>query len=166
MTHRTAVIMALVVAATFWVLAFLDRQLFFVHAYESLIYLAIAALLLKFKDRWASMLGLLGPTAWLLLILLPAAWAAASFTVGTPFESVHGSLLTIGLQHPGFAAVVAEGITLVLSGLMVFFSQGRWKSQRLPRSEARKIFVTCLLAVAVYYGVLIFWLLGWRAPLA
>lgn len=162
MTHRTAVIMTLVVAATFWILAFLDPRLFFVHVYESLVYLAIAALLVKFKDRWASVLGFLGPTAWLLLILLPAAWTAASFNLGTPFTILQRPLLTMGLQRPSFAAIIAEGITLALSSLMVFFSLNRWKSQRMPRLQAHKIFVTCFVGVAVYYGVLILWLLRWQ----
>lgn len=162
MTRRAAVVMTLAVAVTFWILAFLDPQLFFVHVYESLLYLAIAVLLMKFKDRWASVLGFLGPAAWLVVILLPSAWTAASFNVGTAFAILQSPLLTMGLQRPSFAAIIAEGITLVLSSLMIVFSLNRWKSQRMPRLQAHKIFVTCLMAVAVYYGVLILWLLGWK----
>jgi hypothetical protein len=159
-THRALISVTLAVVACFWLLAFLDRQLFVVHFYESLIYLAISALLLRFNDRWACMLGMLAPAAWLTLILVPAAWTLLGVLVGSPPVFLGTASFLGRLQRPSSAAIVIEAATLILSASMLLLCLSAWKIR--PVARLRNTFLTCLITVAVYYGVLIIWLLKWN----
>ena len=159
-THRVLIGVTLAVVACFWLLAFLDRQLFVVHFYESLIYLAISALLLRFNDRWACMLGMLAPAAWLVLILVPAAWTLLGVLVGSPPVFLRTASLLGRLQRPSSAAIIVEAATLILSASMLLLCLSAWKMR--PAARLRNTFLTCVITVAVYYGVLIVWLLKWN----
>lgn len=162
MTHRVIVSMAAALAVCFWLLGYLDPQLFGVHLYESLIYVAIAALLIRFKDRWAYMLGMLGPAAWLVLILMPAVWTLVSFAVGSPTGILRTVLLIFWLRRPSVAATILEVATLVLSISLILVCLSRWRTNPAARLQIRSTFLVCLTVVAVYYGVLIVWLLRWK----
>jgi hypothetical protein len=166
MTHRVIVSLAAALAICFWVLGWLDRQLFAVHFYESLIYLAIVALLLLWKDRWAYMLGMLGPAAWSVLILIPAVGALVSFALGESPGILRTALLIFWLRQPSLAAGIVEVIALGLSISMIPVCLKRWTSIPTARLQVRSTFLVCLAAVAVYYGVLIIWLLRWQPAAA
>ncbi len=75
MPRRVIVSLTLAVMTCFLLLSYLDPRLLFVHLYESLIYLAILILLVRVDARWVYTLGMLAPACWLVLILIPTAWA-------------------------------------------------------------------------------------------
>ena len=80
--HRGIVTLALALVISFLLLAYFDSQLFFIHLYESLIYLAIVATLFALEERWTYMLGMLAPAVWLMLMLIPGACTVLFFAVG------------------------------------------------------------------------------------
>src|SRR5271156_1794861 len=72
--RRGIATLALAVMACFLLLSHFDPQFSPIHVYESLIYAAIAVMLLYFNDRWAYMLGILAPCAWMLLAVVTSAF--------------------------------------------------------------------------------------------
>ena len=69
MIHRGIATIALALGLCFLLLSHFDAQFFLIHFYESLIYLAIVLMLSYFEDRWAYMMGIVAPAAWLVLTL-------------------------------------------------------------------------------------------------
>src|SRR5215469_8360376 len=51
----------------FFLLSHLEPSFFLLHFYQTIIYLAVLVLLFYMEDRWAYMIGLLAPAAWLVL---------------------------------------------------------------------------------------------------
>lgn len=51
----------------FLLLSHLEPDFFLIHFYQTTIYLALLILLFYMEDRWAYMIGLLAPAAWLVM---------------------------------------------------------------------------------------------------
>jgi uncharacterized protein YjeT (DUF2065 family) len=165
MAHRGILSLALALMMCFLLLSHFDSQLFFVHFYESLIYLAIVVILFYFEARWAYMLGMLAPAAWLVLILTPAAWAVLFFTIGGIPGILRQVQPVFHLQRPNPPARILEAATLILSVLMIGFCANHWRRKFAARAMRSSTFLVCLGVVAIYYGVLVIWLMRW-APTA
>ena len=71
--------------------------------------------------------------------------------------------LVFRLQRPSTGAIILEIATLVLSAAMVLLCVSQWRSKPGARVRAQGMLVVCLISVAVYYGVLVVWLLRWNA---
>jgi len=70
MVHRGLATISGAMMFCFLMLAGVDTPFFFLHFYQSMIYLAILLMLFYLEDRWAYMLGMLAPVAWMILVLV------------------------------------------------------------------------------------------------
>jgi len=156
MVHRGVASIALALATCFLLLSHFDPQFFLVHFYESLIYLAIVLMLFYFEDRWAYMLGILAPAAWLVLFTL----------IGGMTGILHQVMLVLTFQRPDFAAHFLAAITLILAVLLMIFCAYRWRREFADAHKGWSTFLVCLGVVIVYYGAMVIWILKWPAAVA
>jgi len=156
MVHRGVASIALALATCFLLLSHFDPQFFLVHFYESLIYLAIVLMLFYFEDRWAYMLGILAPAAWLVLFTL----------IGGMTGILHQVMLVLTLQQPDFAAHFLAAITLILAVFLMIFCAYRWRREFADAHKGWSTFLVCLGVVIVYYGAMVIWILKWPAAVA
>jgi hypothetical protein len=129
MAHRVIVSVALAIMACFLLLSYFDPQLLLVHLYESPIYLAIFILFVRVDARWAYTPGMLAPACWLVLILIPTAWALFLSGPGGPPSLLREMPLMLRLQRPSAPTIVLEVITLILSVWMVLSCVSRWRRE-------------------------------------
>ena len=149
MIHRGIATLALTLMMCFLVLSHYDPQFFLLHFYESLIYLAIVVMLFYFEDRWAYMLGILAPAAWLLL----------TFISGGMPGIVRQAGLLLRLQRPDFAANVLGALAVALSVLMIIVCARRWRREFAGTGKGWSTFLPSLGVIVVYYGVLLVFIL-------
>ncbi len=151
MVHRGIASIAMALGICFLLLSHFDPQFFLVHFYESLVYLAIVLMLFYFEDRWAYMMGIVAPAAWLVLtvtwggVRAVAHEAAPAFHPDDPFFSV--GLLTV--------------LGLVLSLALIASCIVRWRREFTGLNKGWSTFLISLGIVAVYYAVLVLWILRW-----
>lgn len=150
MVHRGIATLSLSLVACFLLLSAFDPQFFLVHFYESLVYLAIVLMLFYLEDRWAYMMGVLAPAVWLLLVggigALPDMWRQVE--------------RLFALRPAGFIGILG-GITVVLSALMIVVCGLRWRREFAGLGDGWKTFLVSFVAVAIYYGFLVIWILRW-----
>jgi len=72
--RRGIAILALAETACFLLLSRIDFPFSRFHIYESLIYAVIAFMLFYSESQWAYMLGILAPSAWILLAVVTGAF--------------------------------------------------------------------------------------------
>jgi hypothetical protein len=151
MVHRGIASLALALALCFLFLARFDAQFFLVHFYESLIYLAIVLMLFYFEDRWAYMMGMVAPAAWL---GLTAVWGG-----------VRGvSLQILPAFHPDssfFPTGLLTTLVVVLSVALIVCCANRWRHEFTGLGKGRSTLLVSLAVVGVYYAVLVLWILRW-----
>jgi hypothetical protein len=166
--HRGIVTLALALVISFLLLAYFDSQLFFIHLYESLIYLAIVATLFALEERWTYMLGMLAPAVWLMLMLIPGACTVLFFAVGGIPEILRPVQLVFHLQRASFPASILGIIILILSMSMFIFCASRWRSEfvDLGRGRGWTTFLVCFGVVGIYYGAMVLWALQHLRPIA
>jgi uncharacterized membrane protein YidH (DUF202 family) len=152
MIHRRIATLALALMMCFLLLShYDDPQFFLFHFYESLIYLAIPVMLFYFEDRWAYMLGILAPVAWLVLL----------FAIGG-FSGMWRQLSLVSHFHrPDFAANLLGALAAVLSIVMVVMCANRWRREFSGLGKTASTFLISLAIVVAYYGVMVFWFLKW-----
>src|SRR5207249_805817 len=63
--YRDIATVAALQVVCFSVLAHFEPQFFLLHLYQTIIYVALLILLFYMEDRWAFMIGMLAPVAWL-----------------------------------------------------------------------------------------------------
>jgi hypothetical protein len=151
MVHRGIATLALALMACFLALSHFDQQFFFLHFYESLIYIAIVLMLFYFEDRWAYMLGMVAPAGWLILTFVTGGF-------GEFFRQTNEVVHSQALLYP---PALLGAITSVLSVAMIGFCAYRWKREFRGLGKGLSSFLVSFGIVAVYYGVLVFWF--WRA---
>lgn len=156
MFHRGIATLASALMVCFLLLSHFDSQFFLVHFYESLIYIAIVLMLFYFEDRWAYMLGILAPAAWLVLIA----------AIGALPDFLRQIWLVLRFARPDLPAHLLGGVTFVLALLMMAFCAYRWKREYAGMHKGWATFLPCLGIVAVYYAVLVFWILRWPSAVA
>ena len=156
MVNRGIATLAAALMLCFLLLSHFDAQFFLVHFYESLIYVAILLMLFYFEDRWAYMLGILAPASWLVLI--------------TAIGGLPGFLRQIGLlfhlERPDFAANFLGAVTFLLAVTMIVYCSAAWRRQFAGLGKGWKTFLPCLGVVAVYYAVMVLWILHWPRAVA
>jgi hypothetical protein len=147
MVHRGIATLAGGMVFCFMVLAQLDSQFFFLHFYESLMYLAIILMLFYFEDHWAYMLGMLTPAGWLILNL-------ANWQLVLAFRQ---TAQYFGGEAPLAGAGPVTLLTAFVSLLMMWFCWRRWKQEFSGLGKGAKTFWVSLVIVLAYYGILVFW---------
>lgn len=151
MVHRGIATLAIALTICFLLLTHFDQQFFFLHFYESLIYLAILLMLFYFEDRWAYMLGIVGPIGWLALVFIAGGTGDFLRQLG---HVLHG-------HAPEDAAPFIGGLISVLSIAMVCVCLYRWRREFTGLHKGLSTFAVTLIVTAAYYALLVFWF--WRA---
>jgi hypothetical protein len=147
MVHRGIATIAGGMVFCFMVLAQLDTQFFFLHFYESLMYLVIILMLFYFEDHWAYMLGMLTPAGWILLNLANWQLVLAFRQIPQYFRA------DVEPSGPGLVTV----LTAFVSVLMIVFCWRHWKREFSGLGKGAKTFWISLAIVVAYYGILLFW---------
>jgi hypothetical protein len=156
MIHRGIATLATALMLCFLLLSHFDSQFFLVHFYESLIYVAIVLMLFYFEDRWAYMLGILAPASWLVLIT----------SIGGLPSFLRQVALVVRLERPDFPAHLLGAVTFLLAIAMIIFSVREWRRQFAGSGKGWTTFLPCLGVVAVYYAVMVLWILRWPTTVA
>jgi hypothetical protein len=156
MIHRGIATLATALMLCFLLLSHFDAQFFLVHFYESLIYVAIVLMLFYFEDRWAYMLGILAPASWLVLIT----------SIGGLPSFLRQVALVVRLERPDFPAHLLGAVTFLLAIAMIIFSARQWRRQFAGTGKGWTTFLPCLGVVAVYYAVMVLWILSWPTTVA
>jgi hypothetical protein len=156
MVHRGVATLSLSLALCFLLLSHFDQQFFLVHFYESIVYLAIVLMLFYFEDRWAYMLGILAPAAWLVLFTM----------IGGMSDVLRQVALLVKMQRPDFAAHFLAGITILLALAMIGVCGYRWRHEFAGMNKGWSTFLVCLGVVVVYYGAMVIWIMKWPTAVA
>lgn len=131
----------------FLLLTHLEPDFFMLHLYQIIIYEAILLMLFYTEDRWAYMIGILAPAAWLVL-------AYESGLLGAALRQLFR--LTRAQAVTNQVSLVA-GIIALLSLLMIGFCAYRWKRHYSGLGKGLSTFLISLTIVVVYYGILVVW---------
>jgi hypothetical protein len=151
MVHRGIASLALALAICFLLLSHFEAQFFLFHFYESLIYLFIVLMLFYLEDRWAYMMGIVAPAAWLALMGI---WSG--------FEGLPRQVsLAADLHGPSFAIGLLTTFVLVFSIVLIVCCVNRWRREFTGLHKGWSTFLVSLGVVAVYYAVLVIWILRW-----
>lgn len=113
--------------------------------------MAILLMLFYMEDRWAYMIGMLAPVAWLIL-------AYASGLLGGALRQL--LRLADHKEWPGNQMSLLAAITALLAVLMIVFCGLRWKRSFHGVGKGLSTFLVSLGVVVVYYGILVIWF--WR----
>jgi hypothetical protein len=154
MVHRGIATLALALMLCFLLLSHFDPQFFFLHFYESLIYLAITLMLFYFEDRWAYMLGIVAPAGWLLL----------TFASGGFGEFARQAADLVRIKAPEYPAAFLGGVISILSVAMIVVCARRWKREFQGLGKGLSTFLVSTGIVVIYYGLLVLWF--WRSAAA
>lgn len=147
--YRDVAALAGVQIVFFLLLTHLEPNLFLIHFYEAIVYIAILVMLFYMEDRWAYMIGILASTAWLGLAYVSGILGGS---VRQLFEAGTAALST--------QLVALLALTTTLIAILMIASCGRhWMKEYSGLGKARKTFFVSLGFVAVYYGILgrFFW---------
>jgi hypothetical protein len=156
MVNRGIATLASALMLCFLLLSHFDSQFFLVHFYEALIYIAIVLMLFYFEDRWAYALGILAPAAWLILIT----------AIGALPDFLRQILLVLRFERPDFPAHLLGALTFIFALMMMVFCALRWKREFAGLHKGWRTFLPCLGIVAIYYAVLVLWILRWPGGVA
>jgi hypothetical protein len=146
MAHRRLATLAMAAIVCFFLLSQFDPQFFFLHIYESFIYMVLLFLLVHEEEEWAYVLGMAAPAAWVFLI------AASNF--GGIARQVSRVL---HFQRPDYAANLIGAVCMLISLVMFGACFYRWRKERWGFRHAWRTIGAIAAVVAVYYGVLVFW---------
>ena len=130
--------------ACFLLLTHLEPNLFSIHFYEAILYIAILVMLFYMEDRWAYMIGILASMVWLGLAYISGVFGGS---VRQLFETRSAAAST------QLVALVAW--TTALIAILMIASCGRhWMKEYSGLGKAWNTFFVSLGCVAVYYGIL------------
>jgi hypothetical protein len=131
----------------FFLLSHLEPDFFLLHFYQTIVYLALLILLFYMEDRWAYMIGIIAPAAWLLMTFSSGLLGGAArqiFRLGTGHSFNNGvSLLA--------------AFTALLSLLMIAACARRWIKEYAGLGKSLNTFAISFGIVVVYYGILVAW---------
>jgi hypothetical protein len=145
--YRDIATIAALQVVCFSVLSRFEPQFFLLHLYQTIIYMAILILLFYMEDRWAYMIGMLAPVAWLGMVFATGLLGGAARQV---LRIVRGEGLT---NDVSFIAAISA----VLSILMIIFCARHWKREYSGLGKTASTFAVSVGVVAVYYGILAIW---------
>jgi hypothetical protein len=131
----------------FLLLSHLEQQFFLLHFYQTIIYLAILVMLFYMEDRWAYMIGMLAPAAWLVMVFSTGLLGGAARQLVRLFRG------------DGFNNAVSfvAAISTLLALLMIIFCARHWKKEYAGLGKALSTFAVSASVVAVYYAILAVW---------
>jgi len=140
----------------FLLLSHLEPEFFMLHFYQTIVYLALLILFFYMEDRWAYMIGMLAPAAWLMI----------AFATGL-LEAAGRQLLRLG-QGQGFSDGVSflAAVTTLLSVLMIGVCARRWWKEYAGLGKSLSTFAVSLGIVVVYYVILVAWFWHLIPPVA
>jgi hypothetical protein len=148
--HRGIATLAGAQVLCFVVLSNLEPDFFLLHLYQSIIYIALLLLLFYSEERWAYMIG----------ILTPAAWLVMAYATGMLTGAARQVLRVLTLQWPTNAVSLLAAATALLAVLMIVFCGYRWKREYAGLGKWRRTFLVSLGIVTAYYATLVIWF--WR----
>ncbi len=148
--HRGIATLAGAQVLCFVLLSNLEPDFFLLHLYQSIIYIALLLLLFYSEERWAYMVGMLTPAAWLVLAYATGMLAGAGRQV----------LQLLGLHWPTNAVSLLAAVTGLLAVLMIAFCAYRWRREYAGLGKWRSTFLVSLGVVSAYYATLVIWF--WR----
>jgi hypothetical protein len=128
-------------------LSHLEPQFFMLHFYQTIIYVAIMIMLFYMEDRWAYMIGMLAPAAWLVMVFSTGLLGGAARQVIRLFSGD-------GLNN---SVSFVAAISTVLALLMIGFCAKHWKREYAGLGKAMSTFAVGAGVVAVYYAILAVW---------
>jgi hypothetical protein len=146
MRRDIATIAALQVVC-FSVLTHYEPQFFLLHLYQTIIYVAILILFFYMEDRWAYMIGMLAPVAWLGMVFATGLLGGATRQV---------LRLTRGEGVSNEISFIAA-VSAVLSILMIVSCARHWKREYAGLGKTASTFAVSVGLVALYYGILAIW---------
>ena len=152
--RRGIAILALAETACFLLLSRIDFPFSLFHIYESLIYAVIAFMLFYSESQWAYMLGILAPSAWMLLAVVTGAF-------GEPMREI---TRLVHAEPPNYTVQALGGIVSVISLAMIALCAYRWEYLFAKAGSTLKTFAISLGIVTIYYGTLALWF--WRSAVA
>jgi hypothetical protein len=147
MIHRGIATLAMALLVCFLMLSYFDPGFFFLHFYESLIYIVIVLMLFYLEDRWAYMLGILAPAGWLVLTLVTGGFGEFFRQLGDVLRG----------QEPNYGAAVLAGLASILSVVMLVCCAYRWKREFAGQGKTWSTLIVGLVIVVAYYAVLVAW---------
>jgi hypothetical protein len=145
--YRDVATLAGLQVVCFLLLSHLEPDFFLLHFYQTIIYMAVLILLFYMEDRWAYMIGMLAPAAWLLMAFASGMLEAA----GRQFLQV-GQGMTLSNR-----VSLLAGVTAILSIFMIVASGRHWKREYAGLGKFLSTFAVSFGVVAVYYGILVAW---------
>jgi len=145
--YRDIATLAGVQVFCFLLLSHLEPDFFLIHFYQTTIYLALLILLFYMEDRWAYMIGMLAPAAWLVMAFATGMLGAA---VRQIFRVGEGAGMT------NLISLIA-GVTAILSLIMIAAFARHWSREYAGLGKSLSTFAVSLGVVAVYYGILVTW---------
>jgi len=104
-------------------------------------------MLFYLEDRWAYMLGMMAPVAWITLMLLNGQLLGA---LRQPID-----YFGQGLTPTGVGMVTL--LTAVVGVLMFAGCLRHWRREFAGLGKGWSTFLASLVVVVVYYGILVFW---------
>lgn len=145
--YRDIATLAGVQVVCFLLLSHLEPDFFLLHFYQTIIYIAVLILLFYMENRWAYMIGMLAPAAWL-------AMAFATGMLGAAVRQV----LQVG-QGAALSNLISllAGLTALLSILMVGASVRHWMKEYAGLGKSLSTFAVSFGIVAIYYAILVVW---------
>ncbi|HXH66208.1 MAG TPA: hypothetical protein VNI81_03350 [Candidatus Limnocylindrales bacterium] len=148
--YRDIATLAGVQVLCFLLLSHLEPDFFLIHFYQTTIYLALLILLFYMEDRWAYMIGMLAPAAWLVM-------AFATGLLGGAIRQMFR--VSEGAGMANLISLVA-GVTAILSLLMIGACGRHWFREYAGLGKSLSTFAVSFGIVAVYYAILVVWF--WR----
>jgi hypothetical protein len=135
----------------FLLLSRLEPQFFLLHFYQTIIYIALLVMLFYMEDRWAYMIGMLAPVAWLAMVF------ATGLLGGALRQLPRQVVLLFSGQGLSNGVSFLATISALLSVLMIFFCARHWKKEYSGLGKTISTFAVGVGVVAVYYGILAIW---------
>jgi hypothetical protein len=151
MVHRGIATIALALGVCFLLLSHFDPQFFLIHFYESVIYLAIVLMLFYFEDRFAYMMGIVAPAAWL---MLTSAWSSVP-------GFAHNISLAISPSSSFFPTGLLTTLAMVLSMALIGMCAHGWHREFRGLHKGWSTLLVSMAVVAAYYAVVVLWILRW-----
>jgi hypothetical protein len=131
----------------FLLLTHYEPEFFLLHLYQSILYIAILIMLFYMEDRWAYMIGMLAPVAWLGL----------AFSTGLLGGAARQAGLMLRGQGPNNPVTLLAGVTAILAVLMIVFCGRHWMREYAGLGKNLSTFAVSFGVVVVYYGILVMW---------
>jgi len=147
MVHRWIATLAGALMLSFLLLSGLEPEFFFLHFYQSLIWLVIILMLFYLEDRYAYMLGIVAASIWLVLNYASGILGGAAHQLGRLMYA----------QKPNNTVSLMGGISAVLCVAMIIVCAYRWKREFSGLGKGTTTFVVSLGIVVVYYAILVAW---------